>query len=98
MSMAGGMGPAWRHMRTDRSVVGEPLPKGTVRRVVSYAAPHRGLIAMFLAFTVVDACLVVVSPLLVQRIIDDGITAGNGGLVTGLAVLMAAVAVVDAVL
>jgi ATP-binding cassette subfamily B protein len=52
-------------MRTDRSAVSEPLTKGTVRRVVRYAAPHRALIALFLAFTVVDAGLVIVTPLLV---------------------------------
>ena len=97
MSMAGGMGPAWRHMRTDRSAVTQPLAKGTVRRVLGYAAPHRGLIATFLAFTVVDAGLVVVSPLLVQHIVDDGIRRGNSGLVVTLAVAMALVAVVDAV-
>lgn len=98
MSMAGGMGPAWRHMRTDRSAVAQPLAKGTVRRVLGYATPHRGLIATFLVLTVVDAGLVVVSPLLVQRIVDDGIRHHDNALVTTLALAMAAVAVVDAVL
>src|SRR5690242_14516150 len=98
MSMTGGMGPAWRHMRTDRSAVSEPLAKGTVRRVVKYAAPHRALIALFLAFTVVDAGLVIVTPLLVKRIVDDGIATGNGALVTELALIMAGVAVLDAAL
>jgi ATP-binding cassette subfamily B protein len=85
-------------MRTDRSAVSEPLTKGTVRRVVRYAAPHRALIALFLAFTVVDAGLVIVTPLLVKRIVDDGIATGNGTLVTQLALIMAAVAVLDSLL
>ncbi|MBA2952837.1 ATP-binding cassette domain-containing protein [Nocardioides sp. MAH-18] len=93
-----GMGPAFRALRTDRTAAQQRLARGTVRRVLRYAAPHRVLIAYFLVLTVVDAGLVVVSPLLVQRIVDDGILAGDGGLVTELALLMAAVALFDALL
>jgi len=56
----------------------------------------RGVIAVFLVFTVIDAGLVVVSPLLVKKIVDDGILEGDVGLVTELALLMALVALVDA--
>jgi ATP-binding cassette, subfamily B, bacterial len=98
MSMGMGMGPAFRAMRTDRSAVDQRLARGTLRRVFSYARPHRPLIALFLVFTVVDAGLVVVSPLLVKRIVDDGILAGDGALVTELALVMAGVALLDAVL
>ena len=66
--------------------------------MLGYALPHRRPIALFLLLTVVDAGLVVVSPLLVQRIVDDGILAGNGALVTELALAMAAVAILDALL
>ena len=48
-----------------------------MRRVFGFARPHRRLIASFLALTVVDAGLVVVTPLLVQRIVDDGIMTGD---------------------
>lgn len=98
MAAGMGMGPAFRALRTDRSAAQQRLARGTVRRVLAYAAPHRLLITYFLILTVIDAGLVVVSPLLVQRIVDDGILAGNGGLVTELAVLMAAVALFDALL
>jgi ATP-binding cassette subfamily B protein len=81
LSGMSGMGQVWRHMRTDRSIVNSKLDRGTVRRVLSFARPHRRLIAIFLVLTVVDACLVVVSPLLVQRIVDDGILAKNSTLV-----------------
>ena len=93
-----GMGPAFRSLRADRSATQQRLARGTVRRVLGYALPHRSLIVLFLVFTVVDAGLVVVSPLLVQRIVDDGILAGNGELVTWLAVTMAAVALLDGAL
>ena len=98
MSLSMGMGPAWRHMRTDREAVKSRVEKGTVLRVLGFARPHRTTIAAFLLVTVVDAALVVVNPLLVQRLIDRGIAAGNGGLVTRYAMAMAGVAVVGAVL
>lgn len=93
-----GMGPAFRAMRADRSATQQRLARGTLRRVLGYAAPHRRTITLFLALTIVDAGLVVVSPLLVQRIVDDGILAGNGALVTELALAMAVVAILDALL
>src|SRR3954470_1256877 len=96
MAMGHGMGPVWRHMRTDRSVASTRLGRDTVRRVLSFAGPHRRLIAVFLVLTVVDAGLVVVSPLLVKRIVDDGIGQGDVRLVAFLATLMALAAVLDA--
>ena len=98
MSMGSGMGPVWRHMRTDRSVTGQKLARNTVRRVVGFAKPHRRSIAFFLALTVIDAALVVVTPLLVKRIVDDGILKHDTALVVGLALAAAAVAVLDAAL
>ncbi|WP_235534899.1 ABC transporter ATP-binding protein [Nocardioides sp. Soil777] len=98
MMSPGGRGAVFRHMRTDRSEVPRGVSRETVRRVLSFARPHRGLITVFLLLTVVDACLVVVNPLLVQRLVDDGITAGNGSLVTLLALAMAGVAIVSAAL
>ncbi|HET8961345.1 MAG TPA: ABC transporter ATP-binding protein [Nocardioides sp.] len=98
MSLSMGMGPAWRHMRTDRDAVKSRVERGTVRRVVGFARPHRAAIAAFLLVTVVDAGLVVVNPLLVQRLIDDGISKGDTGLVTVLALTMVGVALLGGVL
>ncbi len=96
--MNAGMGPALRSIRTDRSAADQKVGRETVRRVFSFAGPLRGSITLFLMLTVVDACLVVVSPLLVKHIVDDGILKGDGSLVTLLALAMAAVAIFDAVL
>ena len=96
MSMGSGMGPVWRHMRTDRSIGEQKLARDTVRRVVGFARPHRRPISMFLGLTVVDAALVVVTPLLGKRIVDDGILKQHVALVVWLALAVAAVAVVDA--
>jgi len=89
---------AWRHLRSDRSVIDNRIDPGTVRRVFGFARPHRRLISVFLGLTVVDAAMVVVMPLLVQRIVDDGILAGDRGLVTMLALAMAGVVIFNAVL
>ncbi|MEO5852156.1 MAG: ABC transporter ATP-binding protein [Nocardioides sp.] len=88
MSMMGA-GASWRHMRTDRSIADQKLKGETLRRVGGFARPHRRVITVFLALTVVDAGLVVVMPLLTQRIVDDGILKGDGRLVTVLALAMA---------
>ncbi len=98
MSGMYGAGSAWRHLRSDRSVVDNRIEGHTVRRVVGFARPHRGLISVFLLLTVIDASTVVVTPLLVQRVVDDGILAGDGGLVTVLALVMAGFALFSAVL
>ena len=96
--MGSGLGPAWRHMRTDRSVADQKLARDTVRRVVGFATPHRRLIGVFLALTVVDAAMVIVVPLLVKRLVDDGIMKDNGGLVTAIALAIAGVALFNAAL
>jgi len=90
------MGATWRHMRTDRSEVASRVERETVRRVFSFARPHRRLIAFFLLITVLDASLVIVSPLLVQHIVDDGILKGDTELVLWLAGAMALTSFVDA--
>ena len=66
--------------------------------MLGFARPHRRLISVFLVLTVIDAGMVVVTPLLVQRIVDDGITPATTGLVTWLALAMAAIAVFSALL
>jgi len=96
--MNSGMGQVWRHMRTDRSITEQKLARDTVRRVLRFARPHRLTISVFLALTVVDAALVVVTPLLVKHIVDDGILRHDTRLVVLLALVAAAVAVLDAAL
>ncbi|HEY0902717.1 MAG TPA: ABC transporter transmembrane domain-containing protein, partial [Marmoricola sp.] len=93
-----GGGAAWRLLRSDRSVVHNRIERGTVRRVFGFAGPHRKLIAVFLALTVIDAGMVVVTPLLAKHIIDDGIRGNDPGLITVLAIAMGVTALVSAVL
>ncbi|HSX68301.1 ABC transporter ATP-binding protein [Nocardioides sp.] len=98
MSGMQGMAPMMRNLRTDRSVLERKLARTTLRRILGFAKPHRRLITGFLILTVIDAGMVVVSPLLVQRIIDDGVLKGDVGVVTTIALIMAGVALFSAVL
>jgi ATP-binding cassette subfamily B protein len=92
------MGPAFRHMRTDRSVADTKLARGTLRRVLGFAGPLKTPIAVFVVLTIIDAGLVVVSPLLMKRIVDVAIPSADTGMVTMLALALALVAVVNAAL
>ncbi|HYY09362.1 MAG TPA: ABC transporter ATP-binding protein [Kineosporiaceae bacterium] len=90
---------AWATARSftrDRSVARRKLAPGTTRRIAGYARPYRRLILGFLALVVFDAVLVVATPLLFRRLIDDGVVKGDRGLVVGLALVVAALAIVDA--
>jgi len=99
MRPMGGMGMGaygWR--RQDEAVAGQKLAKGTLRRIVRFAKPYRWHITLFLLLVIVSAFLVIASPLLFKKIVDDGIIKGNGGLVTALALVVAGLAVVEAIL
>lgn len=90
-----GMGGVYRNLRSDREVLDRRLEQGTVRRVLAFAGPHRRLITIFLALMVVDAGLVVITPLLTKWVVDDGILRGDLTTVWWLAAAMAVVALVD---
>lgn len=98
MSAMSPMMAAMRAMRTDPSVVDQKLTRRTVKRVVGFAGPHKKLISGFLVFVVLDAALVVVTPLLIKYLLDDGIVGKDGGVVTIVAFAMVGVALIDAVL
>jgi len=89
---------SWRHLRSDRSVVENKIERRTVRRVLTFARPHRGAISLFLALTVLDAVLVVVPPLLMKRLVDVGIADQDVSVVVWLAVGIALAAIADAAL
>ena len=84
--------------RRDRSVVEQKLSRETLRRVVGFALPHRALIAGFLFFVVIDAGLVVVNPLLIKHLLDDGVIAKDASVVLWSAVAMGVVSILDAML
>ena len=85
-----------RSMTADQSVKSQKLKDGTLRRIASYANQYKFYILCFLFTVVIDAILIVATPLLLRRLIDDGVIPGNGGLVTELALMVGAIAILDA--
>ena len=93
------MHAAWmthRSMTADPSVKEQKLKPGTVKRIFSFARPYRTNIIVYLATVVVDAGLVVATPLLLKRLIDDGVIPKDASVVTNLAILVGLIAIADA--
>jgi len=96
MSMSGWM--MMRSLTRDSSVAQRKLAPGTGKRVLGYARPYKRAIAVFLVLVVIDAALVVATPLLMGQIVDKGVIPKNSAVVVGLALVVAALAVVDGLL
>ncbi|MFZ1286298.1 MAG: ABC transporter ATP-binding protein [Candidatus Phosphoribacter sp.] len=87
-----------RGLTKDQSVLQERLKRGTTRRVAGYARPYLRSIAAFLVLVVIGSSIVVAVPLLLREIVDNGVIPKDGALVTRLAFVVAALAVLDAAL
>jgi ATP-binding cassette, subfamily B, bacterial len=88
----------FRSITADPSVKEQKLKPGTVKRILGYANPYRTYLAFFLATVVIDAFLIVSTPLLLRKLIDDGVVPKNAELVTTLALIVGGLALVDAVM
>jgi ATP-binding cassette, subfamily B, bacterial len=93
-----GRGHVFMGFKMDPTITKQKLKPGTVRRIAAYARPYRWYLAIFLLATSVDAVITVVNPLLLRTLIDRGILARNDGIVIGIAIAVAAVAIFDAAL
>ena len=85
-----------RSMTADPSVKSQKLKAGTLKRIFTYATQYKKQIAFFLATVVIDAILVVSTPLLLRKLIDEGVIPKNSALITQLALLVGGLAVLDA--
>ena len=93
------MHAAWmthRSMTADPSVKQQKLKAGTVKRIFTFAKPYRLSIWIFLFTVVIDAALIVATPLLLRQLIDEGVIPQDGALVTRLAIYVGLLAVADA--
>ncbi|MBF6556294.1 MAG: ABC transporter ATP-binding protein [Acidimicrobiales bacterium] len=91
----GQFGSVMRSMRRDDSVTQQQVTRGTAKRMVQFARPYRRILAWFLVLVVIEAVVGVINPLLFASIIDNGIKHNNKGLVIGLALVAAGLAVAD---
>ncbi|NYE46327.1 ATP-binding cassette subfamily B protein [Spinactinospora alkalitolerans] len=98
MAMMMGGPPAFRALVNDGAARGARLPPGTIGRIIGYARPHWRSIVVFLLVTSFSAGIVVANPLLLKAIIDRGIAHGDASLVTGLALAVGALALLESVL
>ena len=88
----------FRSITADPSVKETKLKPGTVKRILAYGRAYRRYLIFFLATVVVDAFLIVSTPLLLRKLIDDGVLPKDTGLVTQLALAVGALAVLDAIM
>ncbi len=87
-----------RRMSQDPEVAQHQLSRGIVWRVLRFAKPYQGWIAVFVATVVVMSALNVAPPLLFREIIDKGILQGDRQIVIILSLTVAGLAVLAAVL
>ena len=90
---------AWMAMRSltqDGSVKNQKLKAGTFSRIVEFAKPYKISLIIFLITVIFDSMLMVATPLLLRRLIDQGVAHRNGHLVTMLALSVAGIAAADA--
>jgi len=86
----------FRSMTADPSVKSQKLKPGTISRIASYGKPYKTQILIFLVTVIIEALLVISSPLLLRELIDKGVIPKDPGLVTKLALLVGLLAIVDA--
>jgi len=89
---------AMRSLTQDQSVKNQKLKPDTFKRILAFAAPYKVELIYFLIAVVIDASLVVATPLLLRTLIDKGVVPHNGGLVTKLALIVGLLAVADALI
>ena len=83
-------------MSSDQSVKHQKLKAGTLKRIFSFALPYRKFLSIFIFTVIIDAILVVTTPLLLRSLVDEGVIPGRPDVVTRYALIVAALAIADA--
>jgi ABC-type multidrug transport system fused ATPase/permease subunit len=76
--------------------VRQPVTKVTLRRIATFAQPHRGKIAVFLVLSIMLAVLAVATPVLAGRVVNAIIDGDSQRRVLQLAGLIAIIAIAEA--
>ncbi|MFI6831608.1 ABC transporter ATP-binding protein [Kribbella sp. NPDC050241] len=84
-----------RSLLKDSSVRHHKLTAGTLRRIMTFARPYRGFLAVFLVLVAFDAGTGAVTPLLFRAIIDRGIVPGDAQVVVWLSLVVALLAIAN---
>lgn len=97
MGIAGMMG-SMRSLMQDASVVKQKVKPGTTKRMLRFAVPYAGLLALFLIVVILDAGIGIVNPLIYRHIINNGFLKGNAKLIIRFAVLAGVLGLFDGAL
>ncbi|MFC9060464.1 ABC transporter ATP-binding protein [Streptomyces sp. NPDC057074] len=91
---------AWTQLHSVMNAEQErrPLARATLRRIGAFARPHRTRIVRFVLLGVVTALLAVATPVLAGRVVNAIVSGGDEGRVVRLALLIALIALAEAVL
>ena len=84
-------------MSSDQSIKDQKLKPGTLRRILQFAKPYRRYLSIFIFTVVIDALLIVATPLLLRSLVDNGVVPGNRAVVTNLALIVGLLAIADAI-
>jgi ATP-binding cassette subfamily B protein len=87
---------SFRSLTQDSSVKNQKLKPGTLKRIARFAIPYKVSLFLFLVTVVIDAFLIVATPLLLRKLIDDGVIPKDSALVTKLALAVGVIAILDA--
>jgi len=87
---------SFRSLTADQSVKDQKLKPGTIKRIFSFATKYKFSLTLFLFTVVIDAFLIVATPLLLKELIDKGVIPQDSRLVTQLSILVAVLAILDA--
>jgi ATP-binding cassette, subfamily B, bacterial len=73
-----------------------PFSRATLRRIGAFARPHQRQLTLFLGLSVATAILTVATPILAGRVVDAIVNSESQGLVIGIALLIAGIAIAEA--
>ncbi|UVS78952.1 putative ABC transporter ATP-binding protein [Actinokineospora sp. UTMC 2448] len=88
---------AWSSLYNTMRARSGPVPtRQTLKRVVGFARPLRGRLAVFVGLSTVLAALTVATPVLAGRVVEAIVSGDSSGVVVVLALVIAGVAVAEA--
>lgn len=87
-----------RSARQDRSVLGAKVDRATWRRVAGYATKYRWQLGALLVVIVASSASVVASAFVLKRLIDEGVTPGDRGVILAMAGVLVVLTVADGLL
>lgn len=89
---------SWMAMESAMQEGGQRVSRETIRRIIRFARPLRGAVLALLLFSAISAVLAVATPVIAGRVLNAITNREDSSIVVGLALLIAAIAVVDAVI